>query len=124
MNDFGRPLYSMCIRPPERPPGRRDPDGLYRIVISVADPGVPNWLDPVGNAKGLICARCSNRVAPEVALKKVRLAQLRNHFASGYPGSHRSIERIAALTYAGTVRRFREIERPRGRHANRRTART
>lgn len=89
---------------------RRDPDGLYRIVISVADPGVPNWLDPVGNAKGLICARVLKPASrPEVALKKVRLAQLRNHLHPDTPAIS-PLDRSASLRsrMLGTVRRFRE----------------
>ena len=32
-------------------------DGRYRLVISLADPGVPNWLDPVGHHEGAIIYR-------------------------------------------------------------------
>lgn len=34
-----------------------DPDGIYTYVISVADPGVHNWLDPGGLHAGTYCAR-------------------------------------------------------------------
>src|SRR3546814_2417023 len=34
-----------------------DSDGLYRWVISAADPGVHNWLDGSGNACGSILLR-------------------------------------------------------------------
>jgi hypothetical protein len=88
----------------------RDPDGIYRIVISVRDPGVPNWLDPVGNSKGLICARVLKpKSPPQVALKKVKLADLRRHLHPQTPVTT-PLDRSAALRsrMLGTVRRFRE----------------
>ncbi|WP_010127156.1 hypothetical protein [Sphingomonas sp. KC8] len=36
---------------------RVDDDGLIRFVISLDDPGVPNWLDPAGNPEGYIFMR-------------------------------------------------------------------
>lgn len=36
---------------------RIDADGRFRAVISVEDPGVPNWLDPVGTLQGMIIGR-------------------------------------------------------------------
>ena len=32
-------------------------DGRYRLVIALEDPGVPNWLDPVGHREGVIIYR-------------------------------------------------------------------
>jgi hypothetical protein len=32
----------------------RDEDGKCRIVLSLSDPGVANWLDPVGHRRGLL----------------------------------------------------------------------
>lgn len=87
-----------------------DPDGSYRIVIAVKDPGVPNWLDPVGNGKGLICARVLRpKVPPRVSLAKVKLADLLAHLHPNTP-SITAQERSAALRarMLGTVRRFRE----------------
>ena len=56
-------------------------DGRYRLVISLVDPGVPNWLDPVGHREGVIIyryqlARGSNaiptaRVVPLAELRQV-----------------------------------------------------
>ena len=55
-----------------------DPDGVFRGVISVNDPGVPNWLDPVGHRNGLICARVLYpRTTPEVMIRIVPLNRLR-----------------------------------------------
>lgn len=55
-----------------------DPDGILRIVISARDPGVPNWLDTAGYARGVVQGRwteCSAQPIPslrKVALKNVR----------------------------------------------------
>ena len=32
----------------------RDEDGKYRIVLCLSDPGVQNWLDPVGHQRGFM----------------------------------------------------------------------
>lgn len=32
-------------------------DGRYRLVVALEDPGVPNWLDPVGHREGVIIYR-------------------------------------------------------------------
>jgi hypothetical protein len=57
---------------------RLDPDGVFRGVISVNDPGVPNWLDPVGHRNGLICARVLYpKSTPEVTIRTVPLDSLR-----------------------------------------------
>ena len=56
--------------------GRLDPDGVFRGVIAVNDPGVPNWLDPVGHGNGLICARVLYpKSTPEVTIRTVPLTR-------------------------------------------------
>jgi hypothetical protein len=35
----------------------RDPDGKVRIAIAAEDPGIANWLDTVGNPKGVVLVR-------------------------------------------------------------------
>jgi hypothetical protein len=59
-----------------------DADGRFRCVISAQDPGVPNWLDTLGYASGLIQARweeCSHW--PEHKVQLVKLDQVRRHLA-------------------------------------------
>jgi hypothetical protein len=74
-----------------------DPDGIFSGVISLEDPGVPNWLDPVGHRAGLICTRVLNPAqAPEVALRIVPLRALRRELHPGTP-TIAAAERSAAL---------------------------
>ncbi len=57
-----------------------DKDGRLRIVVSHKDPGVPNWLDTAGHAKGLIQGRwmdCESQPVPSAT--KVKLADIRQH---------------------------------------------
>jgi len=49
-------------------------DGKYRLIISLQDPGVPNWLDPAGHVKGLIMYRFQNTAAT-VAVPQMRLVK-------------------------------------------------
>jgi hypothetical protein len=87
-----------------------DADNRYRVVICVQDPGVPNWLDPVGNHKGLICARVLRPSSPpKVALEKVKLADLRSHLHPSTPVVTAAVrsESLRARMLA-TARRFRE----------------
>ena len=89
---------------------RLDPDGVFRGVISIADPGVPNWLDPVGHAQGLICARALNPARrPEVALRVVRLDALRRELHAATP-TISPAERSATLhrRMLAARRRYRE----------------
>jgi len=87
-----------------------DPDGVFRAVISLTDPGVPNWLDPAGHARGLICGRVLRpAAAPEAGIKVVPLSELRDHL----PETTRRIEppeRSAAIRrrMLSVMRRQRE----------------
>lgn len=63
-----------------------DPDGRVRVVLSVDDPGVPNWIDTVGLYKGVLLGRwndCSSYPLPE--FKRVKLDELRSHLPEGTP---------------------------------------
>lgn len=89
---------------------RLDADGVFRAVISVDDPGIDNWLDPVGNYRSLICARVLKpATAPTVTMRKVKLADLRAALPDGTvfldPQQRHEQLRRRAL---GTYRRFRE----------------
>jgi hypothetical protein len=61
-------------------------DGKFRAVIALEDPGVPNWLDPAGYTEGGIYGRwydCDSE--PEPTLKRVKLAELRDHLPADTP---------------------------------------
>ena len=65
---------------------QRETDGLFRAVISVDDPGVPNWLDTAGRYKGVVQGRWYQASsAPTPRLKRVKLAELRNHLPADTP---------------------------------------
>ena len=52
----------------------RSSDNRYRLVISLEDPGVPNWLDPVGHPEGVIIYRYQ-RAAAENPVPSARLVK-------------------------------------------------
>jgi hypothetical protein len=58
-----------------------DRDGRYRGVIALSDPGVANWLDPMGRHEGTICGRSyqSRALLAAPVTKLVKLADLRQH---------------------------------------------
>lgn len=61
-------------------------DGKFRGVISLTDPGVPNWLDPAGYTEGGIYGRwydCDSEPLP--IIKRVKLAELRDHLPADTP---------------------------------------
>ena len=65
---------------------RLSSDGKFRAVISLTDPGVPNWLDPAGYTEGGIYGRwydCDSEPLP--TLTKVKLADLRRHLPTDTP---------------------------------------
>jgi hypothetical protein len=87
-----------------------DDDGVFRGVISLSDPGVPNWLDPVGHGDGTICARVLYPgSAPAVSLRNVKLHDLRRALPAATAVINRDA-RSAALRrrWLGVRRRYRE----------------
>jgi hypothetical protein len=75
---------------------RVDSDGKFRAVLSVDDPGVPNWLDTAGYYMGTIVGRwydCDSTPVP--AIRKVPLAEVRNHLPADTPAV--SAEQRAAV---------------------------
>lgn len=63
-----------------------DADGVLRVVVSLRDPGVPNWLDTAGHGRGLIQGRwmdCDTSPVPEII--KIKLADLRKHLPADTP---------------------------------------
>ena len=52
----------------------REPDGSVRIVVAGRDPGVPNWLDTAGHARGALAVRWVG--AKEVPEPRTRVAPI------------------------------------------------
>jgi len=54
-----------------------DSDGLVRVVLCAADPGVANWLDTAGHSNGPIILRCvRTKTAPIPATRVVRFGDI------------------------------------------------
>ena len=65
---------------------RIDSDGRFRAVISLSDPGVPNWLDTAGYHRGTMIGRwfdCNSH--PQPTLRKVKLAEVAAHLPADTP---------------------------------------
>lgn len=65
---------------------RIDADGRFRAVIALEDPGVPNWLDPVGTTYGMLIGRWyAADSLPMPTLTRVPLAEIRRHLPADTP---------------------------------------
>lgn len=65
---------------------RIDADGRFRAVISLEDPGVPNWLDPAGTLQGMIIGRWYEAdTLPIPTLTTVPFKDLRRHLPPETP---------------------------------------
>jgi hypothetical protein len=64
-----------------------DADGKVRAVLCLEDPGIPNWLDPVGNLEGTLVARNYRAVSDTVppVLTVVKAADLHDLLPSDTP---------------------------------------
>jgi hypothetical protein len=63
-----------------------DSDGRFRAVLAIADPGVPNWLDPIGRQRGFLQGRWFEAsCGPVPRIERVKLADLRNHLPADTP---------------------------------------
>lgn len=86
-----------------------DADGVIRIVLAHADPGVQNWLDTSGLPHGLLTyryVRPKNAPAPRTAV--VDAAGVHSHLPSSTPSfSARERARQISSRRRGVARRFR-----------------
>lgn len=56
-----------------------DREGVYRVVVSAQDPGVPNWLDTVGHRRGFLWGRMDRANDHQPVTTKVKLAEIGDH---------------------------------------------
>jgi hypothetical protein len=87
-----------------------DSDGKVRLVLSISDPGVPNWLDPVDVGTGSVLLRwykAKGTATPETQL--VPLAELRAHLPKDTPtvSAAERAEQLKARARA-SLRRFKQ----------------
>jgi hypothetical protein len=81
---------------------RLDADGMFRAVVAHRDPGVPNWLDPVGHVEGSMIYRWNlAETTPYPELRIVPLGALREHLPAETP-------HVTAAQRAATIERRRQ----------------
>jgi hypothetical protein len=65
---------------------RLDADGKFRAVLSLEDPGVPNWLDTGGHTRGMLVGRWHRAESyPMPTMKKVALRDVRKSLPKETP---------------------------------------
>ena len=65
---------------------RLDGDGKLRMVVSMRDPGVPNWLDTADRRRGMIYGRWTECAEiPQAETIKIKLADVRQHLPAETP---------------------------------------
>jgi hypothetical protein len=93
-----------------RTQARVDADGRVRFVVSIDDPGVPNWLDSAGWQRGAMLWRWHRAsTAPVPTVTKVRLADLRGYLPADTPlvdEAARAVERSARIAHYQSRRRW------------------
>lgn len=88
----------------------KDADGKVRLVLSLSDPGVPNWLDPVGVGTGSVLLRWYKAMGTATpTVEKVALADLRKHLPVDTP-TVSPVERTEQLKgrARASLRRFKQ----------------
>jgi len=85
-------------------------DGRFYAVVSLEDPGVPNWLDTAGFTEGTLWGRwygCDSTPLPTI--QRVRLAEIRNLLPSDTPAistEQRAAELLTRVRAAQRRRRW------------------
>jgi hypothetical protein len=84
-----------------------DKDGMFRLVVSLKDPGVANWIDTAGHGKGFMLTRWESCKESALAkVKKIDLSEVKDHL----PADTRWVtaaERSEALRNRSTALRKR-----------------
>jgi hypothetical protein len=89
---------------------RVDSDGKVRFVISVQDPGVPNWLDTAGWRRGAMFWRWHQASSfPEPRVLRVKATELFRHLPSDTPrvdAAQRQVSRSVRIAQYQSRRRW------------------
>jgi len=85
-----------------------DSDGKARFVLSLADPGIPNWLDTAGVKRGIAAWRwVGTDPVPHSTVKKTNLSDVRQHLHRGTPAvSAEQRQAVIARRRAGIKRLY------------------
>jgi len=85
-------------------------DGKARFVVASRDPGVPNWLDPVGWRRGGMFWRWNAASSvPVPTVRRLKLSQLRRELPADTPAvapQQRELERAARIAHYQSRRRW------------------
>lgn len=78
-------------------------DRRYQAVISLQDPGVPNWIDPVGTPTGMTFMRVYDGELILPTVTKINMSELRRHLPKSTPcvtpdERKRSLDRRARMS--------------------------
>lgn len=85
-------------------------DGKARFVLTRNDPGVANWLDPVGNRRGVAAWRwvyCDNVTIPKVT--RIKLADLEQHLPGDTARVTADQRRATIAARAAGIRRLYDL---------------
>ncbi len=84
-----------------------DSDGVRRLVVAHADPGIANWVDTTGHREGFLAARWAYAKQPPpeqwpvIVAKKVRFDEIRQHLPP-------TVREVSPQQRADTIRIRRE----------------
>ena len=60
-----------------------DPDGVLRVVVSRTDPGLRNWMDPMGHRTGVLqCRTAGSQRPPDVTARVVSVGEISEHMTA------------------------------------------
>jgi len=84
-----------------------DPDGKARYVLSLEDPGVPNWIDTAGVRRGIAAWRwVGTDPVPQSTVVKVPLAEVRRHVHAETPAVSPEERRAVVAGRRAGIRRL------------------
>jgi len=84
-----------------------DPDGKARFVLSLADPGIPNWLDVAGVRRGIAAWRwVGTHPVPSSTVTNVSITEVRQHLHPDTPAISPEQRRSVIAARRAGIRRL------------------